>query len=233
MITIRDLLSHFHVEAQFTHNPDKRTNEILKKYLKEESFSEKYPNLIIQSGELNAFTYNKKDYAINQWLEGFVRGENSYCQKLKVYAGPDVIFQREGDREVNNLVDKLIRPTLLRADSPLQEHFSLFHTPRRYHVHSYRIGKFLLIFGLHNLCTTNDEYENFVFDLSHKKNVQLEGLLDEDLENKPLHNLYPIKEINTWNDFTSSFQSVKFSTEEFLEYKRELSLYQDNLTSAS
>jgi len=147
----------------------------------------------MQSGELNAFTYNNPKYQINIWLKEFASGRaTTNCQSLEIFAGPEIIFEKakKDSRPIlrNDIVDKYIRPTLAgKKNLPI----TFSHTSERYHIHSYAIGRYLLVFGYHDnhfSCSkhrvlSSSPYRNYVFDMADRRNAKLFGFYQHSLNN--------------------------------------------------
>jgi hypothetical protein len=213
---IKHLLNTYTVKYPFQHNPDGKTNEELRVLLEEGQFTKENNKIIIQSGEINAFTYNKEYYAIMQWLKEFKEGGKAYCSQVQVYAGPEIIYEKTQEGLRNDLIDKYIRPALDSGDS----RFSLFYTPKRYHVHSYRVGRHLLVFGMHNFANTNSNYTDYVFDIEDAANHGLKEYHDDDLVNGEVFDMFPIEKISSSEEMLSKFTIEEYTRCQYDEIVR-------------
>lgn len=176
--------------------------------------------VIIQSGELNAFTYNNTDFAIMKWLDKYVHGEEKLCRCVEIYAGPEVIYEIKDGKSTNVLIDDYIIPELSKPEH--ERRIKLFYNSERYFVHSYKIGNKLLVFGEHNFLTTHNQYTNYIFNLS--ESVDLEKFHDDDIHHDKIYGkeTHEIRLVNSEEDL-KWFRKEAFTKQEYMELKEHVS----------
>lgn len=208
-------------DSEFENDPGSTTNSELQKLFDQAQYIPGYDSVIIQSGELNAFTYNNENYALNRWLKKFMAGEVPGCKKVEIYAGPVIIYEDVDGKQKNGIIDDYILPELAKPAD--QRKIVLYYNASRYFTHSYRIGSKLMVFGVHTFLTSQSGYTNYIYDFLKKENSTMAEFCDDDIRHdKKYGETHKIKRVTSASDL-DLFIRETYTKDEYEAMKERLS----------